>query len=59
MEAVEVWKKLQSVPGPEALQRARELIDSGELSKEDLAFIVATAAMFPLALARQVRGFGL
>lgn len=56
MDAAEVWKKLQVIPGHGALERARVAIDSGELTKDDLVFIVATAAMFPLALADMARG---
>lgn len=56
MDAAAVWHKLQAIPGPGALERAREAIDSGEITKDDLVFIVATAAMFPLALADMARG---
>lgn len=49
--AMAIWNKLRKVPGPNAVQTALTMILNGEFSADELAFIVATTAMYPLALA--------
>lgn len=49
--AMAIWDKLRKVPGPNAVQTALTMILNGEFSNDELAFIVATTAMYPLALA--------
>lgn len=54
-----IWNKLRKVPGPNAVQTALNMILNGEFTAEELAFIVATTAMYPLALAEaRARGQG-
>ena len=54
-----IWDKLRKVPGPNAVQTALTMILDGEFSNDELAFIVATTAMYPLALAEaRSRGKG-
>ena len=49
--AMAIWDKLRKVPGPNAVKTALAMILNGEFSNDELAFIVATTAMYPLALA--------
>lgn len=49
--AMAIWNKLRKIPGPNAVQTALAMILAGEFSADELAFIVATTAMYPLALA--------
>ena len=49
--AMAIWNKLRRVPGPNAVQTALNMILAGEFTADELAFIVATTAMYPLALA--------
>lgn len=49
--AMAIWNKLRKVPGPNAVQTALDMILNGEFSADELAFILATTAMYPLALA--------
>lgn len=57
--AMAIWNKLRKVPGPNAVQTALNMILNGEFAADELAFIVATTAMYPLALAEaRARGKG-
>ena len=57
--AMAIWDKLRKVPGPNAVKTALAMILNGEFSNDELAFIVATTAMYPLALAEaRSRGKG-
>lgn len=57
--AMVIWNKLRKVPGPNAVKTALAMILNGEFSNDELAFIVATTAMYPLALAEaRSRGKG-
>lgn len=57
--AMVIWNKLRKVPGPNAVKTALTMILNGEFSNDELAFIVATTAMYPLALAEaRSRGKG-
>lgn len=49
--AMAIWNKLRKIPGPNAVQTALTMILAGEFTADELAFIVATTAMYPLALA--------
>ena len=49
--AMAIWDKLRKVPGHNAVKTALTMILNGEFSNDELAFIVATTAMYPLALA--------
>lgn len=49
--AMDIWNKLRKIPGPNAVQTALTMILAGEFTNDELAFIVATTAMYPLALA--------
>jgi hypothetical protein len=48
---MDIWNKLRKIPGPNAIQTALTMILAGEFTTDELAFIVATTAMYPLALA--------
>lgn len=57
--AMAIWNKLRKIPGPNAVQTALTMILAGEFTADELAFIVATTAMYPLALAEaRSRGKG-
>lgn len=57
--AMDIWNKLRKIPGPDAVQTALTMITAGEFTNDELAFIVATTAMYPLALAEaRSRGKG-
>lgn len=57
--AMVIWNKLRKVPGHNAVKTALAMILNGEFSNDELAFIVATTAMYPLALAEaRSRGKG-
>lgn len=49
--AMDIWNKLRKIPGPNAIHTALTMILAGEFTTDELAFIVATTAMYPLALA--------
>jgi len=46
-----LWDKLSAIPGPGALDRTQKMIEGGEFTKDELTLAVATAAMFPVAIA--------
>ena len=49
--ANKLWDKLSTIPGPGALDRTQKMIENGEFTKDELTLAVATAAMFPVAIA--------
>lgn len=49
--ANKLWDKLSTIPGPGALDRTQKMIENGEFTQDELTLAVATAAMFPVAIA--------
>lgn len=52
MDANAIWAKLSRCVGPDAVGAAQRMILAGEFTGDELAFIVAMAAMYPVALAQ-------
>lgn len=51
MDTLKLWEKLKRIPKAERqTETAREMIASGELTPEEVAWAVATTAMMPVLI---------
>lgn len=51
MDTLKLWEKLKRIPKAERpTDTAREMIASGELTPEEVAWAVATTAMMPVLI---------
>lgn len=51
MDTLRLWEKLKRIPKSEhPTETAREMVTSGELTQDEIAWAVATTAMMPIIL---------
>lgn len=51
MDTLKLWEKFKNIPkAPDPLKKAREMVTSGELTEDEVAWAVMSIAMMPIII---------